>query len=337
MNAYSPPAAQPAPPATKSHKSLSNPAQLLSQFNVTFALMSVIPFLIFGYLMTVHFYTSSILKGMNGVYLCLAILIAFLGLLVGRRAIQQIIRQLLEANAKLERFNSQQAAFVSNVAHEFRSPLTVIQGAMDNLLDGLHGEISPDQREPVEMCQRESARLKRLVGDLLDTSRIEAGKLRLVQDELILQDLLTHTAQLFGDLLKKRGLRFDLELPEAPAKIIGDRDRLQQVFINLVANAVKFTEQGGIRVRLSIVGEAFQVEVADTGPGIAPEDLERIFDKFERVGTETEEGSGLGLPIARDLVGLHQGRIWVESRLGQGSRFIVRLPVQQRSSSVSGQ
>jgi signal transduction histidine kinase len=292
--------------------------------------MSVIPMLIFCYLITVKFVTVSLLEGLNGIYLLLAVVIAFLGLVAGRQAIRQMIARLVETNAQLERLNNQQAAFVGNVAHEFRSPLTVMTGALDNLADGLHGQLTEDQLEPVAMCQRESHRLKRLVADLLDVARIEAGKVRLVPTDVVLQEILRATAQLFDDLVKRRGLRLTLDLPEAPARLIGDRDRLQQVFVNLVSNAAKFTRAGGIRVRLAQDGDAYQVEVADTGPGIAPEDLERIFDKFEQVGSQAEEGSGLGLPIARDLVELHRGRLWAESRLGHGSRFIVRLPLEWR-------
>jgi signal transduction histidine kinase len=144
----------------------------------------------------------------------------------------------------------------------------------------------------------------------------------------VLQETLRSVAQLFDGLLKERNLNLTMELPEMPAVLFGDKDRLQQVFVNVFANAVKFTEQGGIHVRLTKHAGAFQVEVEDTGPGISQENFERVFDKFERVGTQTEEGSGLGLPIARDIIHLHHGRIWVESEAGKGSRFKVWLPIQ---------
>lgn len=310
------------------------PGRLLSEFNIAFSLMSVIPLLICVYLITVKFFTIDVLEGLNGVYVLLAVIIALLGLWAGRAALHRIINRLVRDNTELEQVNNHQAAFVSNVAHEFRAPLTVIKAAMDNLADGLHGPLTPDQLEPILMCQRESNRLKRLVGDLLDIARIEAGKLRLLQEAVVLQDLLASTTQLFHELCKKRGLQFALHMPEAPTTVLGDRDRLHQVFVNLIANAVKFTEKGGIEVRLTRAADQCRVEVIDTGPGIDAQDLERIFDKFERVGTtQVEEGSGLGLPIARDLVTLHGGRLWAESRLGQGSRFIVALPAEEARAS----
>jgi signal transduction histidine kinase len=136
----------------------------------------------------------------------------------------------------------------------------------------------------------------------------------------------TAAATSCGILARERGLSVSTDLPPSPVTIVGDRDRLHQVFMNLLVNAIKFTEQGGIRISLTDHADAAQIDIADTGRGIPPEDLERIFDKFERVGPAHQDGSGLGLPIARGIVELHHGRIWVESTIGQGSRFIVRLP-----------
>ncbi len=301
--------------------------RLMSRFNVAFSLMSAIPLLTCCYLITVRFFSFSVLLGANGVYFLLALVIALLGLLVGHELIRDIIRQLVEANAKLAKLNDQQAGFVSNVAHEFRSPLAVFEGALDNLADGLYGPLAGEQQDPVQMCQREVDRLKRLVSDLLDLSRIEAGKLTMQRNRLVLQDVLRSVGRLFEGLAKERGLTLVLELPAEPVMLVGDRDRLQQVFMNLLANALKFTGDGSVTIRLRRDAHTAEAEVTDTGPGIAEADLERIFDKFERVGSQSEEGSGLGLPIARDIVELHQGRIRVESRVGQGSRFLVQLPI----------
>lgn len=301
-------------------------SRLRLQFDLAFSLMSVIPLLICCYLITVKFYSIEILQGLNGVYFLFAVLFALLGLLAGRLAIRQIFVRLVEANQRLERLTEQQAAFVSNVAHEFRAPLAVIKGATDNLVDGLHGPLVGDQLEALMMCQRESGRLKRLVSDLLDLARMEVGKLPLARQEVVLQDLLRTTARMFEDQIRQRGLKLNVELPAERAGILCDQDRLQQVMINLLHNAIKFTQQGTITVRLTAEPQAYVIEVSDSGQGIAQGDLERVFDKFERVGAQTEEGSGLGLPIAKEIVELHHGRIWVESRLGIGSRFVVQLP-----------
>ncbi len=305
-------------------------SKVSSRFNLAFGLMSIIPLLTCVYVVTVRLFSVSILEGLNGIYFLLALAIALLGLLVGQQLIRDMFRRLVDANAKLERLNDQQAAFVSNVSHEFRSPLAVFKGAMDNLVDGLRGPLQPDQLEPLGMCQKEVGRLTRLVRDLLDITRLEAGKLPLIKEEVVLQEVLRSVGQVCDALAKNRGLSLTMDLPEAPLRVTGDKDRLQQVFINLLSNAAKYTDAGSISVRLTSEPETAQISVIDTGRGIDAKDLERIFDKFERVGLHTEEGAGLGLPIAKDIVELHQGQLWAESQPGRGSRFIVRLPLQRR-------
>ena len=327
-------APRPSPSPFSADELRSTRERWLSEFNRAFALTSVIPLLICCYLITVKFFSITILAGMNGVYFLLAVILALLGLAAGRQVLRSVIDQLIEANDRLKRFQTMQSEFVHHVAHELRSPLASIKGALDNLKDGLHGHLTPDQLEPIAMSHREMTRLRRVIADLLDVGQIEAGRLSLRQEEVVLQDVLRQVARSCRGLSDARGLRLDLELPEAPITITGDRDRLSQVFINLVTNAVKFTEQGRILVRLSHDGEAVQVEVADTGRGIAAEDLERVFQRFERVGDATPEGSGLGLHIAKSIVELHHGRIWVESQLGQGSRFLMRLPATPSAGSL---
>lgn len=301
----------------------------MSEFHVAFALMSVIPLLICLYLLTVKFFSLAILEGLNGVYLLLAVILALLGLLVGREVIRNVIHKLVETNERTERFQATQTEFVSHVAHEFRSPLAIVKGALENLRDGLHGSLSQDQGEPIAMSIREVSRLTRVVGDLLDIGQIESGGLCLQQETLVLQDLLRDIARSCLELSKEQGLTLAVDLPEAPVKILGDRDRLGQVFLNLLTNAIKFTEQGEVSMRLSQNGDTSDVVVADTGRGIAVEDFQRIFTKFERAGERDQKGSGLGLSITKAIVELHKGRIWVESQLGQGSRFVVRLPIQK--------
>ena len=303
--------------------------QVLSQLYFAFALMSIIPLLICCFLITVKFFSISILVGVNGLWLLLAVGFAILGLISAQFIIRHIIQQLVDANSRLARFQLSQAAFVSNVAHEFRAPLAVIKGSIDNLADGLHGAITAEQREPLTMSQRELGRLKRLIGDLLDISQIEAGKFRLMPGDVTLQDVLLAVTQSFGALFKDRHLTLTVNLPNEPVRLAGDRDRLSQVFMNLIGNAMKFTEQGGVTVRLAQTGGIVQVEVADTGRGIPPPERARLFNRFERApGSTTTEGVGLGLAIAKAIVDLHHGRIRVESRVGEGSRFFVSLPVQ---------
>lgn len=316
------------PPAAVSKEIGQMRRKLQSQFHVAFALMSIIPLLLCLYLITVKFFSLEILRGMNGLYFLLAVVFSMLGLLAGQILIRGVMQRLVHLNVRLGAFYEQQAAFVSNVSHEFRTPLAIIKGALDNMADGLHGSLTEDQREPVVICQKEANRLNRLVGDLLDVSRLEAGKMRLLTAPVELQELLRSIAKSVEPLIKQRGLTMALELPSAPVRVVADKDRLSQVFMNLITNAMKFTERGGLTIRLVLDADAAEVIVADTGLGIQPADLNRIFNKFERVGPETQEGWGLGLPIAKALIELHRGRIWAESEPGRGSRFIVRLPLR---------
>jgi len=320
------PAAEPRPVLSPSASNAVDVRHLTSRFNTAFGLMSVIPLLTCFYLITVRFFSIEILSGDNWFVFLMVLVVALAGLLFGHQLIRDIVDQLVESNTKLTRLNEAQSGFVSNVAHEFRAPLAVFKGALDNLADGLHGELTPDQKEPVIMCQKELNRLTRLVRDLLELARIESGKLKLSHEDVDLREMLTSAGQMFGGLMKERGLALAMDLPPGPCRLTGDRDRLRQVFVNLIGNAIKYTDVGAVLLRLARVGDAYRIEVGDTGRGIAESDLERIFDKFERVGTQQEEGSGLGLPIAKDIIELHHGRIWVESQRGQGSRFIVLLP-----------
>ena len=337
MNTTSGPASEePTPRGTPFEELKAASARWLSQFNSAFALMSVIPLLIAFYLITARLFSLSILEGLNGVYFLIAIVVALLGLLAGRRVIKRIIERLLNVNRRLERFQAMQSEFVSDVAHEFRTPLGIMKGAVDNLMDGLYGDLSPEQKGAVAIIDRDTARLNRIVRDLLDMGQIEVGRLRLVEGELVLQEVLREVTQSCRELSKGRSLDLKLDVPETPIRVRGDRDRVTQAFLNLITNAIKFTEQGRVHVRLTHNGDASQVEVADTGQGIAAEDLDRIFNKFERAGDGKQEGSGLGLPIAKAIVELHRGRIWVESEVGQGTRFFVRLPVPPPKSSVEG-
>ncbi len=300
--------------------------QWLTQFHVAFALMTVIPLLICCYLITVKFFSISILAGIHGVYFLLAVILALLGLLAGRRLIMRLVNELVDLNRKFAKLTTIQTDFVNHVAHEFRAPLTIIKGTLENLRDALHGPLAKDQVEPVEVGYREASRMARLVGDLLDVAHIESGKLSLRQQRIVLQDLLRTVAGSCQVLLTKRGLSVSLDFPNEEAVVVGDPDRLTQTFVNLITNAVKYTDQGGVRVRLSKDLSGCLIEVADTGSGIPHEDLQRIFEKFERSGDHHQEGSGLGLPIAKAIVELHQGRIWAESQVGKGSSFFVSLP-----------
>ena len=232
--------------------------------------------------------------------------------------------------------------FVSLVSHELRTPLVAIEKNMSVLLEKVAGEINEDQEKFLSAAQRNAARLHRLVNDLLDLSKIEAKKMELniekVKPNKIIDDILSELKVWFED--KKIQVKMDL-CPEDPV-LEADADKFSQVLNNLVGNAVKFTPEGGLVQVSSAVKETvsplegrgfIQIDVKDTGIGLAESDKERVFNKFEQVSLISPAGvggTGLGLPITREIILLHGGHIWVESVLGQGCTFSFALPLQSR-------
>jgi signal transduction histidine kinase len=275
-------------------------------------------------------------------------------------------RELSEANValesshrKLQKLDRLKSDFVSNVSHELRTPLTSIRMAVDNLLDGVAGEITPTFQRYLSRVKNNTDRLVRLITDLLDLSRIEAGRIELHPSVVSVHDLLHEVVDGLRPMATAKGLELSLALGESPALAFADRDKLQQILINLADNAVKFTPAGG-RVTLSArnvnwsrsqvvdssrpidhlttrpvdEGEVVEVIIEDSGPGIPPEEVEAIFEKFHQVrrdGDGKAQGTGLGLAIAKSLIELHGGRIGVESETGRGSRFRFTVPAATTS------
>ena len=235
-------------------------------------------------------------------------------------------RKRAEQLAALDRAKTQ---FFSNVSHEFRTPLTLMLGPLDDALQ--HARTLPAQvREQLEVARRNSLRLLRLVNSLLDFSRIEAGRAKAVYQAT---DLSAFTAELvsnFRSATERAGLWLNIECPPIPDRVFVDVEMWEKVVLNFLSNAFKFTFEGGITVRLIRMGHSVELSVSDTGMGIPEHELPRLFERFHRVeGSRgrTFEGTGIGLALVQELVKLHGGAITVESVLGQGSTFRVRIPI----------
>ena len=246
-------------------------------------------------------------------------------------------RELQESNTRLQELDRQKTAFVSDVSHELRTPLTSIKGYVDYLLEGIAGELTAPQRDFLTRVKGNTDRLVRLINDLLDLARIEAGRVEFRPVRLSMGELATDVIEGLRPVAVEKGVELGLDLPDTAGFVRADRDKCYQVLLNLTHNAVKFTPPGGsvrVQVELQPDGKVWTV-VQDTGEGIPPEELERIFDKFHQVSqaqTQTK-GSGLGLAIAKTLVQLHGGTIWVRSELGKGSAFGVVLPAAEPEAS----
>ena len=222
--------------------------------------------------------------------------------------------------------------FISVVSHELRTPLTSIKGYTDLLLSGATGEVSELQAEFLGIIQSSTTRLSNLINDILDISRIESGSIQIKHEPIDYRRIVSDTLRLMKAAADEKQISMDASLPEAIPPVRGDTDKVTQVLANLVSNAIKYTPHGGwVKVSLEVTGESSVTTcVADSGIGVTDEDQARLFQKFFRAdNTSTREagGTGLGLVIAKTIIELLGGTIWVESEPGRGSRFSFTLPL----------
>ena len=242
-------------------------------------------------------------------------------------ALKALYKELDKKNEELKRFDQLKSQFVANVSHEFKNPLATIKESLGIILDGLIGEINPEQKKTLKAGKNNVERLIRLVTDMLDLSKIEAGKMEMRMESLDAAILVSEILISYEGEISKKQITLKKDIPQNIGLIRADRDKLSEVIINLLNNAIKYIpEKGDVAIKLLGTKDSIRFEISDTGPGIRKKDSEKIFDKFERVTAEKQEGTGLGLPIAKDIVELHKGKIWVESGAGKGSMFIFVLP-----------
>jgi signal transduction histidine kinase len=235
--------------------------------------------------------------------------------------------QLREANARLGQLDAAKTAFFSNVSHEFRTPLTLMLGPIEDLL--AEPSLDGRRRSLLKLAHDNALRLLKLVNALLDFSRLEAGRLGARFAPLDVAAFTAELAGMFESAAAKAGLVLSVECPPLPEPAWVDRDLWEKVVTNLISNAFKFTQRGSVTVRLADRGDRFVLEVADTGIGIPEAELPRIFERFHRVDSgwaRTHEGTGIGLALTRELVELHRGQVRVESELRRGTTFGVEIP-----------
>lgn len=239
------------------------------------------------------------------------------------------------ANKKLKIMYEMQKEFTSTVSHELRTPVASIKTSIDLVMKKMVGEINSEQEEVLGRAKRNVDRLKRLIDDILDLTKIESGKLQMnfMMDDI--HRVIREVADAQKDVAQGRGLYIKLELDNTVPKISFDSDRIIQVLNNLLGNAIKFTKQGGIIVKTQDKSQENHVliSVIDTGKGIAETDLPKLFQKFQQVESaqdNEEGGTGLGLAISKEIVSRHGGKIWVESKPGDGTTFSFLLPIQER-------
>jgi signal transduction histidine kinase len=228
--------------------------------------------------------------------------------------------------------NQAKSEFLAKMSHELRTPLNSIIGFSDVLLERMFGELNEKQADYLEDIRSSGEHLLSLINDILDLSKVEAGRMELALSTFDPGATLENTVTFVRELAARNGVELDLEVDKRLTAWTADERKFKQIVLNLVSNAVKFTPQGGkVTVRASRNDGGMEVAVTDTGVGIAPEDRALVFEEFRQVGTDYAkkvEGTGLGLALTKKFVELHGGRIWVESEKGKGSTFAFILPLQ---------
>jgi signal transduction histidine kinase len=251
--------------------------------------------------------------------------------------LQATYRELEASHARLREVDQLKSDFLGNVSHELRTPLAAVKGYVDNLLDGVAGPLTDKPRHYLSRVRDNADRLGRMVSDLLDLTRIEAGKIELLPQVLPVADLVTDAVDGLRHVATERRVRVDTALRDCPP-VWADPDKVHQILTNLLANAIKFSPPGSrVTVTSSAgMGGLVRFAVEDSGPGIPATERERVFDKFYQVArleSERPPGTGLGLTITRHLVELHGGRIWVEDARGGGAAFVLLLPAASEAAA----
>jgi signal transduction histidine kinase/CHASE3 domain sensor protein len=242
----------------------------------------------------------------------------------------RLFQEIEHKGRELEAASRHKSEFLANMSHELRTPLNAVLGYAELIQDGIYGELPDKIHEVLERIQQNGRHLLGLINDVLDLSKIEAGQLTLSPSSYAMRELALAVASGTEALAREKGLALEVDVPADLPPGHGDERRITQVLMNLVGNAIKFTEAGAVSIRVRLEGDRFVVTVADTGPGIDTADQERIFAEFQQVdssSTRKKGGTGLGLAIARRIVELHGGHIWVESTPGQGATFSFTLPI----------
>jgi signal transduction histidine kinase len=240
--------------------------------------------------------------------------------------------QNVQTSRALEIASGHKSEFLASMSHELRTPLNAVIGFSDVLLEGMFGALNDRQQEYVRDIRDSGRHLLDLINEILDLSKVEAGRMELEPSSLLLPELLEHGLALVRERATRQRLTVSLSIGDGVGSVWADEVKLKQVVVNLLTNAVKFTPEGGrIDVEARVVGEEVVVTVRDTGIGIAEDDQARIFEAFQRGDRRASvEGTGLGLTLSKRFVELHGGRVWVESAPGVGSTFAFAIPVRAR-------
>src|SRR6185312_10665369 len=250
----------------------------------------------------------------------------------------RVYQQLEQKTRELEVASQHKSEFLASMSHELRTPLNAVIGFSDVLLDRMFGELNERQDEYVRDIRNSGRHLLDLINEILDLSKVEAGRMELDLDPLSIEDLLEHGVAMVRERAHRHGIAVHVDIQPHLGTAYGDELKLKQVVVNLLSNAVKFTGDGGsVTVTATRAGNEAHVSVRDTGIGIDASERERIFEAFQRGGRPARtsaEGTGLGLTLSKRIVELHGGHMWMESELGVGSTFSFAIPLAAKPDAA---
>jgi two-component system, NtrC family, sensor kinase len=272
----------------------------------------------------------------------------YLGISEDKRQLQRsveersgFIEQLEKDKIELQELDRMKSAFMANMSHELRTPMNTIIGYSEMLIDRIDGPLNGEQEKSLVKVKESARRLLKLIDDVLNISRIESAKMYLEIRELNIKSIIESVIPAFDPLIKQKKLYFSVNMSDTLPVAYGDEEKVRQILTSLLSNAVKFTQKGGITITASVSDEGIKpgepplflkICVTDTGIGIKEEDIDKIFKKFVQIDftlIRQYEGTGLGLSLAKGLVNLHKGSIWVDSTYSEGSTFCFTLPLKK--------
>jgi signal transduction histidine kinase len=246
----------------------------------------------------------------------------------------RLFSEIEEKSRQLAAASQHKSQFLANMSHELRTPLNAILGYTELIIDQIYGDVPDKMRDVLDRVQSNGRHLLGLINDVLELSKIEAGRLTLTPASYSLADVMHSVVSVVESLAAEKRLALNLDVPPNLPIGRGDERRITQVLLNLVGNAIKFTDKGEVAIAASAMNGSFNIAVRDTGPGISPADQVKIFEEFQQADnstTKSKGGTGLGLAIAKRIIEMHGGHILVESKLGAGSTFTVSLPVKAQA------
>ena len=243
----------------------------------------------------------------------------------------QLFQEIGEKGQELEIANKHKSEFLANMSHELRTPLNAILGFTELIIDNIYGNVPDKIKEVLGRVEKNGRHLLSLINDVLDLSKIEAGRLKLSLNDYSMADVIQTAAISVEALAIEKNLGLKVIAPMDLANGKGDEQRISQVILNLLGNAIKFTEYGVIKVEAKTINKNFMISISDTGPGLSEGDQKKVFEEFHQgdgSSTRKRGGTGLGLSISKKIVEMHKGNIGVESTLGKGSTFWFTLPIR---------